>query len=164
MHRLDRLIVALLKSVTVLSLCGMSLLTVIDAGGRYLLNHPVLGSVELVELMMVAVIFSSIPLMTRVRGHIIVDSFSHFMSDRMLRAQDCVAALIATVVSGFLAWVTLHKAISTANYGDLTPMLHIPLAPFVYFMAGLLALDAVYQFVNVFAAPSHPLQNLPTND
>ncbi|WP_245152320.1 TRAP transporter small permease [Allopusillimonas soli] len=163
-RRLDRFITAALKLITVLSLCGMSLLTVVDASGRYLLNRPVSGTVELVELMMVAVIFSSIPLMTRARGHITVDSFSHFMSPGVLRAQDTVAALVATVVSGFLAWVTLHKAASTANYGDMTALLHIPLAPFVYFMAGLLALDAVYQLLNVFIAPSSPAPSPSTHD
>src|SRR3546814_17549153 len=78
MHKLNTVIEAILKAIAVLGLCSMSLLTVIDAGGRYLLNHPIIGSVELIELMMVAVIFSSIPLMTRARGHIVVDSFSHF--------------------------------------------------------------------------------------
>lgn len=154
MHALNRLIVSILKGLAVLSLCSMSLLTVIDAAGRYLLNRPILGSVELVELLMVCVIFSSIPLMTRSHGHIVVDSFSHFFSMRALQWQNRVGSLLAMVVSGFLSWIAIKKALSTAEYGDMTAMLHIPLAPFVYFMAILLALDAIYHAMNAVTAMS----------
>lgn len=152
MKYLNCAVMTALKAIAVASLCGMSLLTVIDAAGRYLLNRPIIGSVELVELMMIAVIFSSIPLMTRARGHITVDGFSHLFSARAVRLQDRFGALIATAVSGFLAWVTWAKAESTAEYGDITAMLGIPLAPFVYFMAVMLALDAVCQAANFFHA------------
>ncbi|MCD0505162.1 TRAP transporter small permease [Bordetella petrii] len=148
MKYLNCAIEAALRAVAVASLCGMSLLTVIDATGRYLFNHPIIGSVELVELMMIAVIFSGIPLMTRARGHITVDGFSHLFSARAVRLQDRCGALAAGAVSGFLAWVTWDKADSTADYGDITAMLGIPLAPFVYAMSVLLALDAVYHLAN----------------
>lgn len=155
MNKLNTVIEAILKAIAVLGLCSMSLLTVIDAGGRYLLNHPIIGSVELIELMMVAVIFSSIPLMTRARGHIVVDSFSHFFPATVQRLQDRIAALISLLVSSCLAWITLHKAQTTADYGDITAMLGIPLAPFVYFMAILLMLDAIYHAVNLITGAKH---------
>lgn len=149
MNLLNSAIVVALKAIAVFGLCAMSVLTVVDATGRYLFNHPIIGSVELVELLMVTVIFSSIPLMTRSRGHITVDSFSHFFSTKAQLLQDHLASTISLVVSAFLAWVTLHKAQTTANYGDITAMLSIPLAPFVYLMAILLTLDAVYHGVNL---------------
>ncbi|CAM4145978.1 TRAP transporter small permease [Bordetella tumulicola] len=161
MKYLNYVIEAALRAVAVISLCGMSLLTVIDATGRYLFNRPILGSVELVELMMIAVIFSGIPLMTRARGHITVDGFSHLFSARAVRLQDRFGALLAGVVSGFLAWVTWSKADSTADYGDITAMLGIPLAPFVYAMAVLLALDAIYQLSNMCRPLSAPEETTP---
>lgn len=163
MHALNSVIVGVLKAIAIIGLCGMSLLTVIDATGRYIFNHPITGSVELVELLMVAVIFTSIPLMTRSRGHIVVDSFSHFFSARIQRLQDLVAGVISLTVSGLLAWITLHKAQTTADYGDMTAMLNIPLAPFVYFMAILLALDAVYHGVNLLLGATPP-QETPRHD
>src|SRR3546814_14888736 len=66
---------------------------------------------------------------------ITVDGFSHLFSARAIRLQDRFGALIGMTVSGFLTWVTWDKAESTAEYGDITAMLGIPLAPFVYFMA-----------------------------
>lgn len=158
MHVLNSAIMVALKAIAILGLCGMSLLTVVDAAGRYLFNHPITGSVELVELLMVMVIFTSIPLMTRSRGHIVVDSFSHFFPPYIQRLQDHAADLISLTVSGFLAWVTLHKAQTTADYGDMTAMLNIPLAPFVYFMAALLALDMVYHAVNLVSGPKQPIE------
>src|SRR5690606_41829295 len=85
MNHLNCAIVAALKAIAVVSLCGMSLLTVIDAAGRYLLNRPIIGSVELVELLMIAVIFSRVPLMTRARGHITVDGLTQLFSARAVR-------------------------------------------------------------------------------
>ncbi|AMG88705.1 TRAP transporter small permease [Bordetella parapertussis] len=162
MRILDRAVTALLRAIVVISLCGMSLLTVADATGRYLLNRPIMGTVEMVELLMVAVIFASIPLVTRARGHITVDSFSHLFSPATLRAQDCVAGLLALTVSACLAWVALRKAQSTADYGDMTPMLNIPLAPFVYAMAVLLALDAAYRLAALVGPAA--TQPEPTQD
>src|SRR3546814_4816713 len=81
---------------------------------------------------------------------ITVDGFSHLFSARAIRLQDRFGALIGMTVSGFLTWVTWAKAESTAEYGDITAMLGIPLAPFVYFMAIMLALDAVCQAANFF--------------
>ncbi|NYT63315.1 TRAP transporter small permease [Alcaligenaceae bacterium] len=161
MHALNSVIVGMLKAISIIGLCGMSLLTVVDATGRYLFNHPITGSVELVELLMVTVIFTSIPLMTRARGHIVVDSFSHFFSVRMQRLQDQVAGVISLIISSLLAWITLHKAQTTADYGDMTAMLNIPLAPFVYFMALLLALDAIYHAANLVSPAS---QEMPRHD
>lgn len=163
MNFLNSTIVAALKAIAVFGLCGMSLLTVVDATGRYIFNHPITGSVELVELLMVAVIFTSIPLMTRARGHIVVDSFSHLFPAHVQRMQDYAASFISLMVSGFLAWVTLQKANTTAGYGDMTAMLNIPLAPFVYFMAALLALDAVYHAA-ILLSGAHPLPEVENHD
>lgn len=162
MKALNHIVVALLKIITALSLCGMSVLTVVDATGRYLLNRPVLGSVELVELLMVCVIFSSIPLMTRSRGHIVVDSFSHFFSPSAVQWQNRFGSLLAMVVSGFLAWTAVNKAVTTADYGDMTAMLNIPLAPFVWFMAVLLALDTIYHAANALSLPASETEKDPS--
>ncbi len=162
MKTLNHMVIALLKIITALSLCSMSVLTVIDAAGRYLLNRPVLGSVELVELLMVCVIFSSIPLMTRSRGHIVVDSFSHFFSPATVQWQDRFGSLLAMVVSGFLTWIAAKKAIGTADYGDMTAMLNIPLAPFVWFMAVLLAIDTIYHAANALSLPATHTEKDPS--
>jgi len=140
---LNRAVTGVLKALVVASLAAMSVLTVIDAGGRYLLNRPVAGSVELTELLMVALIFASIPLVTAARGHVVVDSFSGLVPSHFRRAQQTLAHLLACGISVLLAAVALKKAASVADYGDMTPMIGIPLAPFVYLMGTLLALNAL---------------------
>ncbi len=140
---LDRWIKGLLKLLTITSLGAMSLLTVIDAFGRYTLNRPVTGSVEMIELLMVVLIFSSLPLVTLDRSHISVDIFTANLRPAARRIQEALAQGVAFGISALLGWVTLEKAISVTQYHTITQMLEIPLGPFVWFMSVLLFLNAI---------------------
>ena len=139
---LERGVKALLTLLAVASLTAMSLLTVIDALGRYTLNRPVIGSVELVELLMVVLIFSSLPLVTFARAHIAVDIFTAHLGRGARRIQQALAQGVAFGISALLGWVTLEKANSVTEYDTITQMLSIPLGPFVWFMCVLLFLNA----------------------
>jgi TRAP-type C4-dicarboxylate transport system permease small subunit len=140
---LDRAVKSLLGLLAITSLGAMSLLTVVDAFGRYILNRPVIGSVEIFELLMVVLIFSSLPLVTLDRSHISVDIFTANLRPGARRIQEALAQVVAFWISGLLAWVTLEKAISVSEYHTITQMLEIPLGPFVWFMGILLCLNAL---------------------
>ena len=140
-----------LKAIVVVGLCGMSLITVVDATGRYFFNSPLTGSVELIELLMILVIFSSIPLVSHGRSHIRVDIFHLFGSGRARQIQERATQLLSAGVSTLLAYATHLKAQSVMEYGDMTQMLSVSLAPFVYLMVVLLALDALLHLINAFA-------------
>lgn len=141
-----------LIAVAVMSLSALSLLTTADAFGRYVLNRPIMGSVELTELLMVVLIFSSIPLVTASKGHIAVDTFALMLPRSTIRFQEMLSQFIAFGISGLLAWVTFKKAVSVTHFGEITQMLGIPLGPFVYFMAILLLLDALFHLRHCLSA------------
>lgn len=150
MSRIHCWLMSILKATAVVSLCAMSLITVVDATGRYFLNAPLAGTVELIELLMILVIFASIPIVTQTRTHVKVDVFNLFRSHRSQAFQARLVQLLSAGVSGLLAWATWLKAQSVLDYGDMTQMLSIPLTPFVFIMAVLLTMDALLHLVQVF--------------
>ncbi len=158
---LERGLAGILTTIVVVSLSVMSLLTTVDATGRYLLNRPVLGSVELTELLMVALIFAAIPLVTLSHGHVVVDIFSLLVPRRARPFQRAAGHLLACGISGLLATVAWQKAVSVSRYGDLTPMINIPLGPFVYAMSLLLALNALVHLGQLFGYESSRHGHLP---
>jgi TRAP-type C4-dicarboxylate transport system permease small subunit len=61
-------------SVAALALFAIMALTFFDVGGRKLLSNSITGSLELTELLMVAVIFAGLPLVSLKGEHIVFDS------------------------------------------------------------------------------------------
>lgn len=153
MTEVHRWLIHLLQTLVVISLCGMSVLTVVDASGRYFLNAPVAGTVELIELLMIFVIFASIPVVTFQRSHVNVDLLDGTLPPKITAIQLRIAELVSAFISALLAYATWKKAVSVVEYGDTTPMWSIPLAPFLFTMVGLLTLDALLHARAVFVAP-----------
>ncbi len=143
MNRLFDLLQPLLKRMAEVSLAAMALLTLVDVLGRYVFSFPVRGSVELTELLMVAVIFSGIPLATKAHAHVAVDLVTLALGPRARRVQTVLAHGIALGASGLFGAVTWGRAMAAREFQDQTTMLGIPLAPMVFFMSALLFVNAL---------------------
>lgn len=134
----------LMRRVAEVAMFAMMCLTMLDVAGRYLFSFPVAGSVELTELLMIAVIFSGIALSSAVRGHVTVDLIAMALSGRMRRAQRLLGDVTSVAIMVILTVVCWSKAAEVADYGDLTAVLLIPIAPAAYFMAVMLSLTTLY--------------------
>lgn len=129
-----------------LSLLAMMLLTVVDVFGRDALAAPVPGAFELTELLMVGVIFSALPLVTAVDGHVTIDMIDVVMPARVRPwHRMCVDGFSAIVVA-IIAWQLWIKAGVLTAYGEITLILEIPMGPFTYAMALLTAVTAIILF------------------
>ena len=69
----------LLGSAAALILACIMLLTCLDVAGRYLLTMPVPGALEVTEIMMGALIFASLPLVTLRNEQVTIDIFTPFI-------------------------------------------------------------------------------------
>ena len=132
-----------LRCVAALSMVALALLTLFDVLGRYAFNVPVVGAVELTEMLMVGVIFSGIVLATLQREHVTVDLLATGLGRRGLRVQRAFSQLLATGISALLGATTWNQALSSLDYGDRTTMLGLPLAPMMFFMSVLLLVNAL---------------------
>jgi TRAP-type C4-dicarboxylate transport system permease small subunit len=136
---LDRLLVA----GTAASLFAMMAFTFADVVLRYLFARPVRGGLEVVELLMVAMIFSALPLVSRRDEHVTIDTIEQHVPDAVKAGLRRVMHAIAAAGLAGAAWLMYRKAATLAEFGDRTQLLGVPIAPFVYFMAALLAVTAL---------------------
>jgi TRAP-type C4-dicarboxylate transport system permease small subunit len=138
-----------------LALFAIMALTLVDVSGRKLLESSVPGSLELTELLMVAVIFAGLPLVSLHGEHIVFDSLDRLLPAAVRRVQQALVDLLCVALLLGLAWVMWGKAGQMVEFGDRSSQLMIPLGPFVYAMAALIALTALVHAALVFSPVAH---------
>ncbi len=133
-------------------------LTFFDVGGRKLLDHSIPGSLELTELLMVAVIFAALPLVSQKGEHVVFDSLDHYLPAAVLRAQKAIvhlACALALLALGVLMWRTGGEFLRS---GETTAQLKLLKAPFIYAMAALCALTGLVHVALIAHQPADPSQ------
>jgi TRAP-type C4-dicarboxylate transport system permease small subunit len=120
----------LLTLVAALATFGMMLLTTADAGGRYLLNRPILVAYELTtNYLMIAVVFLAMPYAYRQGANIRVT----FLADRLGRTSrlivNHVVQLLSIVYCGALVYATGQQARHVLSTGTTFATLDLPLWP-----------------------------------
>ena len=133
-------------------------LTCVDVFGRYFLGRPVAGGLEITEILVAAIVFAALPLVTAREEHVMVDLFDALTPDWLLRVQYVAACLLSALVTGVLAWRLLVRAGRMMDYGDTTAVLRIPLHPLTYAMALLMALTALVFLWAAFRRPARRLK------
>lgn len=152
---LDRLLTGL-RRLSMAALVVMMLITIVDVSMRFFLNRLVLGSVELVQLALVCVVFLALPETFRRDQQITVDVVDQLAGPRGVQIARRVAWILTILVLAVLAWRTVPPALDTIEIGDLTSDLQISLfwywVPIVIGSFGALA-AAVLQFLRPVPPP-----------
>jgi len=131
----------------------LMVITFVDVVSRYVLNHPLAGTFEITELMLLVLIFAGLPLVSHADEHVTMDFIDKMIGER---ARMLLRRLVDAVCSGamfFLAWQVWVKAERLASYGDTTDVMRIPISPFVYFMAVMVALTGLVHLYRFLAPP-----------
>ena len=130
----------------------MMLLTFADVVARYLVNIPIRGGFELTELTLLVLIFAGLPLVSHADEHVTMDFIDRLLPPRGREAWIRVMHGACAAIMFFLAWQVWIKATRIAEYADTTDVLRITIAPFVYFMAAMIALTGAVHVFKIFAA------------
>lgn len=133
----------LLGSATALILACIMLLTCVDVAGRYVLSMPVPGGLEVTELMMGALIFASLPLVTLRNQQVTVDLFAHLIPNFVRPALQAALQVVSGLCMAVIAWRLWVKGGQMIEQGDTTAVLQLEVWPLVYFMSVLAAVTAV---------------------
>jgi TRAP-type C4-dicarboxylate transport system permease small subunit len=141
--KLKALLQALCGLLAGTALFAIMVLTLVDVAGRKLIDTSVTGSLEVTELLLVAVIFAGLPLVSLKGEHVVFDSLDPLWPPAWRRAQQAVVDLACMVLLLGVAWVMWAKAGDMVSYGDTTAQLLLPLGPFVYGMSLLCAVTAL---------------------
>ncbi|HEY5322985.1 MAG TPA: TRAP transporter small permease [Caldimonas sp.] len=143
---LTRFIAALqagLSATSAAVLFLMMAITAIDVTGRYVFNKPLPGGFEMTELLLAALIYCGLPLVSWRREHIVIDTFDRYFSPRLKRALDVVAEVICAATLSGVGYLIFRRAARVAEYGDTTNVLKLPLAPIVYLMGAMIVVAAL---------------------
>lgn len=129
----------------------MTLVTTVDVFGRYVFSSPIAGSVDIIEIMMVIMVYSGFALCASRNGHVRVDSLYGKFSKRIQAYLDIVNSLLSVVFVGLMAWQLGVRAwgIVINPPGPATGYFQWPLLPFIAFAAlgsGLLCLEFLVWF------------------
>jgi TRAP-type C4-dicarboxylate transport system permease small subunit len=135
-------------SATVLFL--MMLITAADVVGRYVFNKPINGAFEVTEMMLAALIYCGLPLVSQRREHIVIDTFDFMMSRGVKRALDVIAEIVCSLTLGGIGYLIFRRAARVAEYGDTTSVLRLPLAPVAYLMGTMILIACVIHLWLIF--------------
>lgn len=106
-------------------LAAMMLLTVVDVALRALLNVPVRGAFELVELLLACTFFLALPAAFLRDEHIVVDLLDA-PAPHLVPKLKRIALMIAIVILATMAWQGLRSAHDVWSFGDVSSDLSIP--------------------------------------
>ena len=116
-------------------LFSLMMLTLLDVLGRYALSAPINGSYEITELLLAAIIFSALPLVSAKDDHITVDLIDAFVPQFIAWLRDVAITLVCTIILAGISYNVWHKAEESVRYGDQTAMLFLPTAPVYFFIS-----------------------------
>jgi TRAP-type C4-dicarboxylate transport system permease small subunit len=139
-----------LGAAAALLLFALMMITTVDVIGRYVLNWPLRGGFEITELLLLTLIFAGLPLVSRADEHVTMDFIDSALGARARRLMRRIVEIVCGIIILGLAYRVYVKAGKIAGYGDTTDVLLIPVGPFVYFMALMVAVTAVVHIVKAF--------------
>jgi len=136
--------------VAAATLCVVVLLIVVDVTGRYVLRMPVRGSVELVEVMMIIIIFGGMAATALAKGHVRVDVLiGRFPPTAQLVITACANLLTVGIVA-IISWRNFAEGLYLESSHYVTLMLQLPLWTFAIVSSFFIGVFAIAFLVDFF--------------
>jgi TRAP-type C4-dicarboxylate transport system permease small subunit len=139
--------------LSALALFAIMMLTFFDVLGRKFADNSIPGSLEMTEMLMVVVIFTSLPLVSMRGEHVLFDSLDPYLPDAALRLQKAFIHLVLAAVLIALAFLMWKTGGEFAASGETTAQLLVPKAPFIYGMAVMCGLAGLVHIGLIFQPP-----------
>lgn len=146
-HNTERVIRTGLEGLAGIALLGMMLVTTFDVIGRFFFNAPLLGAIELIQLMLAVVIFCSFPVVCWKEEHIAVDLLDQWVPAWVVPWRQILINGICTFALYVMAdriWAFAGRSMS---YGDVTEFLRIPVGYLIYLMSLMAWIAAAFTLV-----------------
>lgn len=136
-----------------LALFAIMTLTFLDVGARKILSNSITGSLELTELLMVVVIFSAMPLVSRRGEHVVFDSLDGIWPHWFKHLQNALVHLLCAAMMLGLAYLMWKLGLDIAAQHETTAQLKIAKSPFIQIMALMCALTGLLHLGLMFKPP-----------
>jgi TRAP-type C4-dicarboxylate transport system permease small subunit len=120
----------LLEAVSAILLLALIAVTATDVVGRYILNAPLSGAFEMTELLLGALVFAALPLVSRSGSHVEVDLLVAVLPDGVNRVLGFFAATVSALVLVFFGWRLALLGVQQFHDGARSVSLGFPYWPF----------------------------------
>ena len=147
---IERFATVALELVSGVLLVSLMLITGVDVIGRYVLNKPLTGAFELTEMLLGALVFASLPLVSRAGAHVEVDMFAGSLPGRVQHALAVLVAMVSAAVLFFYAWRLWILGDKQFVDGAHSESLGVPFGVFAWFGAFACALAAVFGILKAY--------------
>lgn len=132
----------------------MMLLMVVDVVLRRVFGQPITGSFELVQFLLVSMVYLGVAYTTVKRAHISIDLVTSYLSEKTVAYLESLTALLGLGLMGLITWRNLIRARELLEVHATSALLSLPLFPFYYLLAlgcGLLCLVLLLQLIEALA-------------
>jgi TRAP-type C4-dicarboxylate transport system permease small subunit len=113
----------------------MMLLSCADIFGRYLFNHPITGTYDIVGLSGAVLAAFAMPYTMLKKGHVAVELLVQSLSRGMQLVIQTFSHLLGVSLFLVLVWQAILLSRDMKAAGEVTPTLLLPFYPIVYCMA-----------------------------
>ena len=124
----------LLNLLSGLALMALMVVTCIDVVGRYLLNRPLVGATELIEIGLSVVVFAALPVISWKNDQIVVDILDSHISWWLHHAKAVLINIISAVALFYLGQRLIVLGNRALEYEEVSEYLHIPTGWGINFM------------------------------
>jgi TRAP-type C4-dicarboxylate transport system permease small subunit len=121
-------VVEVLSWVANAAIVVITLIFIVDVGGRALLNMPLYGSTELVEITMLILGFAFV-YATKTRQHVKMEVLSPRLTKRSRTILMRFASLLEFGISAVITYEVFIKALHMLKNYEVSPFIEIPMGP-----------------------------------
>jgi TRAP-type C4-dicarboxylate transport system permease small subunit len=140
--------------VAAAALVVLMMVTVLDVFLRYLFNHPIRGSYDMVEAMLLVFVFNGMAAAFFARRNIVIDLFDVLFGARAAAVLIRAADVLSLVSLGVMIWAMAQPAMQAYQYGDIKLELRLPI--YVLWVIAIVGLIGTMfcAFVTLVAKPA----------
>ncbi|EEW06089.1 TRAP transporter small permease [Vibrio mimicus] len=124
-----------LGSLAALSLFLMMVVTFIDVMSRNILNAPILGATEMIEVLLAIMVFMAFPLVSWQEENICVDLLDNYFPNRWIGLRQIIINLICACSLILVAITNWKLAERSLEYEEVTEILELPLGYVTYLIS-----------------------------
>ncbi len=150
LYRVMKPVSRVANGIGLVALAAMMFLTAVDVTLRKVANMPIIGSYELVQMMMVTCGAFGLAHCAIEKGHVAVDLVTSRLPHRTRGALGIITGLIGLVVGIVLTWQAVNYIFILQKSGQMTAVLIVPLYPFVALFAFGCVLYCIVLFIHFF--------------
>lgn len=139
-------------SIGIVAMLALTSITVLDIVMRRFFSAPLAFSYEVTQLLVVVIVFCSIPYATGMARHVSIEVLTDRFSPRYQHLIGTMGDLFCTAVLALIGWQAFSKGMYEHAIGTMTGEMEIPLYPFYLVVSGGACIAAITLLIQTVSA------------